>query len=134
MSERQRASHIADRGSATPLIVGMMFCLLFLGAGLTAAGSAVLGKQRIQHLCDGAAATAADTAAVSGGSDDAATTAARDYLAVRDTRIGAFAHVNAAEVHLACTGETPITFGVLFGAPTVHVDVEAVGRPHYTVN
>ena len=111
----------------------MMFCLLFLGAGITAAGSAFLGHQGVQHLCDGAATTAADTAAVTGGSDLAATRAAADYLAIRNTGTTATASVAADGVHLTCQSDVPVTFGALFGQPTLHVTVVAVGRPTYTV-
>ena len=47
-----------DRGSVTPLIIGMLVCLLVLTAGVTAAGSAFLAGQRLQGLCDGAVAAA----------------------------------------------------------------------------
>ena len=122
-----------DTGSVTPLIIGMMFCLLFFGAGITAAGSAFLGHQRVQHLCDGAATTAADTAAVTGGSDLAATQAASDYLAIRHSGTTTTATVAADGVHLTCQADIPVTFGALFGQPTLHVTVPAVGRPTYTV-
>ena len=111
----------------------MMFCLLFFGAGITAAGSAFLGHQHVQHLCDGAATTAADTAAVTGGSDLAATQAATNYLAIRHTRTTATATLAADGVHLTCQADVPITLGALFGQPTLHVTVTAVGRPTYTV-
>jgi len=122
-----------DTGSVTPLIIGMMFCLLFFGAAITAAGSAFLGHQRVQHLCDGAATTAADTAAVTGGSDLAATQAATNYLAIRHTRTTATATVAPDGVHLTCEADAPITLGALFGQPTLHIAVTAVGRPTYTV-
>ena len=48
----------SDRGSVTPLVIGMMVCLLVLTAGVTAAGSAFLAGQRLQRLCDGAVAAA----------------------------------------------------------------------------
>jgi len=122
-----------DTGSVTPLIIGMMFCLLFLGAGITAAGSVFLGHQGVQHWCDGAATTAADTAAVTGGSDLAATQAAANYLAMRGLPIAATATVAVDGVHLTCQADVPVTFGALFGEPTVQVTVVAVGRPTYTV-
>jgi hypothetical protein len=122
-----------DTGSVTPLIIGMMFCLLFLGAAITAAGSAFLAHQHVQHLCDGAATTAADTAAVTGGSDAAATQAATDYLTIRGNNTTATATVAADGVHLTCQADIPITLGALFGQPTLHLTVPAVGRPTYTV-
>ena len=45
-----------DRGSITPLVIGMFVCLLILTAGVAAAGSAFLAGQRLQRLCDGAVA------------------------------------------------------------------------------
>jgi hypothetical protein len=122
-----------DNGSVTPLIIGMMFCLLFFAAGITAAGSAFLGHQGVQHRCDGAATTAADTAAVTGGSDLAATQAAIDYLAVRSQPTTATANVAADGIHLTCQADIPITLGALFGQPTLHITLTAVGRPTYTL-
>lgn len=44
------AAGASDRGSITPLVIGMFVCLLILTAGVTAAGSAFLAGQRLQRL------------------------------------------------------------------------------------
>lgn len=121
-----------DRGSVTPLIIGMMLCLLLLGAGITAAGSAFLAGQRLQHLCDGAAAAAADT--LTGPTSDSVTagSAVTDYLAVRHSDVAAQIAFDGATVNLTCSADTPITFGALFGAPTLHRTVHAGARTNYT--
>src|SRR5699024_10806774 len=51
-----------DRGSVTPLVIGMVLCLLLLGAGVTAATSAFLARQNLQHSCDSAADAATNAA------------------------------------------------------------------------
>ena len=56
---QSHATNHQDSGSVTPLIIGMMLCLLILGAVVTADCSAFLDGQRLPHLCDGAAAAAA---------------------------------------------------------------------------
>lgn len=122
----------ADRGSVTPLVIGMVLCLLLLGCGVTAAGSAFLGQQRLRHLCDGAATVAADTGAVTGMSETGAAAAAAQYLAVRDTGVAAGATVTPDAVRLTCSGSITIAFGGLFGAPTIEATVVSMGRPTFT--
>jgi hypothetical protein len=85
-----------DTGSAMPLVIGMVVCLLLLGAGITAATSAFLARANLQHVCDGAASAAAALAA------DA--------------------------VRLACSTDAPITFGPLFGTPTLTVTVQSIAH------
>ena len=118
----------------TPLVIGMMLCLLILGAGVTAAGSAFLAGQRLQHVCDGAAATAAgeitDQDAANGSVEDAV----NSYLAVRDSRIGATINLQSPTLTLTCTSDTSITFGALFANPTLRRTVTATARTGYRQN
>ncbi len=115
----------------TPLIIGMTLCLLLLGAGVTAAGSAFLGGQQLQHLCDGAAAAAADTLTDNTSTDQRFTDAINNYLAVRRSRITAAGILNGATITLTCTADTPITFGALFNAPTLHRTTTATAETRY---
>lgn len=124
-----------DRGSVTPLVVGMVVCLLALCAGVTAATSAFLARQRLQNACDGAAAAAADAAenGYYGGrigipARDAAAAAAQQYLAVRSPRVSVRAELSLGSVTLACTAESAITLGALFAKPTLTQTVRAVGH------
>lgn len=123
-----------DEGSVTPLVIGMVVCLLFLGAGVTAATSAVVARANLQHVCDGAASAAADAAQRAALTslalpDESATAIAADYVMARggDTRVSLV--VGDEAVELACTGERDVTFGALFGAATITLDVRAVGHP-----
>lgn len=131
----------AECGSVTPLMIGMVVCLLLLGAGVAAATSAFLARQRLQNACDGAAAAAADAAESgyyalpgSGGNDggndggDAVTAAARDYLQARSPKVAAIASISTGSVVLTCSTESPIAMGGLFGVPTLPQTVQAVGR------
>ncbi|MET3804100.1 hypothetical protein ABIB25_001086 [Nakamurella sp. UYEF19] len=122
----------SDRGSVTPLIIGMMLCLLLLGAGITAAGSAFLAGQRLQHLCDGAVAAAADTLTGPTNGSPAADTTVATYLATRNSQIATRITYHDTTVNLTCTTDTPITFGALFGTPTLHRTVNANARTNYT--
>lgn len=120
-----------------PLIIGMVVCLLLLGAGVTAATSAFLARANLQHVCDGAASAAADatnrtalTAPVA-TYDGVAIAAAFDYASARADRSGVgeiAATVQQESVRLACSGESAITFGSLFGSPTLALTVQSVGR------
>jgi hypothetical protein len=127
---------VADRGSVTPLVIGMVVCLLLLGAGVTAGTSLFLNRQRLQDACDGAAAAAADAAEAgyySGGpgrqSEETARAAALDYLRPRSPGVGAIADTSTGSVRLTCTATASITFGTLFGVPTMSQSVQSVGRP-----
>lgn len=119
-----------DAGSITPMIIGMMLCLLLLGAGVTAAGSAFLGGQRVQHLCDGAAAAAAGTI-TDGSTDQNLIGAANSYLAIRGSDVTALVNLNATTITLSCSAEVPITFGSLFGSPALRRTVTATARAGY---
>lgn len=124
----------ADRGSITPLVIGMFVCLLILTAGVTAAGSAFLGGQRLKRLCDGAVAAAVgavDPARASAGGvavgDPIA--AANQYLGVRGPDVGAVVTVGAQTITAQCSNEAPVTFGALFGFPTVSRTVTSTSQP-----
>lgn len=126
--------HREDRGSITPLVIGMMLCLLVLGAGITAAGSAFLAGQRLQHLCDGAAAAAAGTLTDQTTSDAAVYDSINSYLAVRRSTATAAADLTGTTLTLTltCTNNYPITFGALFGSPTLHRTVTATAHTGYS--
>lgn len=122
-----------DEGSVKPLIIGMMLCLLILGAGVTAAGSAFLAGQRVQHLCDGAAATAGGSVS-DHTTPDSLQTAAETYLALHSPDVSAGVLLEGTTLSLTCSADTPITFGALFGRPTLHRTVHATGRSRFTQN
>lgn len=115
-----------ERGSVTPLVLGMVVCLLLLGAGVTAGTSVFLARQQLQSACDGAAAAAAsaDRAGLAGGSESAA----RQYLAARNLEVGIRADQAGGSVVLTCSASAAITFGALFGVATMTQTVQAVGR------
>jgi len=123
-----------DRGSVTPLVIGMLICLLLLTAGVTAAGSAFLAGQRLQRLCDGAVAAAvgavdprrASSAGVTVGDPIAA---ANQYLRLRGPDVGAVVNVGATTISARCSNDAPITFGVLFGSPTLARTVTSTSQP-----
>jgi len=123
-----------DRGSVTPLVLGMMVCLLVLTAGVTAAGSAFLAGQRLQRLCDGATAAAVGaidprrTSAESVGLADPIA-AANQYLQIRGPDVGAVVTLGATTVSTRCSNEAPITFGALFGTPTLSRTVTSTSQP-----
>ncbi len=124
----------ADRGSITPLVIGMLVCLLLLTAGVTAAGSAFLAGQRLQRLCDGAVAAAVgavDPARSSAAgvrvSDPIA--AANQYLKVRGPDVNAVIDLGAQTITAQCANEAPITFGALFGSPTISRTVTSTSQP-----
>ncbi len=120
-----------DSGSVTPLVIGMMLCLLILAAGITAAGSAFLAGQRTQHLCDGAVATAAGTLTGDNPDTGAAGDAAAAYLATRGSNATTSLQQQGDTLTLTCSTDNPITFGALFGSPTLHRTVTATARTTY---
>ncbi len=134
MSNQRSPASEADAGSVTPLVIGMLVCLLVLTAGVTAAGSAFLAGQRLQRLCDGAVAAAAGAVdprreaatAVSAGNPVAA---ANEYLRVRGPDVGAVVTLGAQTVSARCTTQAPVTFGAVFGVPTVERTATSVSRP-----
>lgn len=130
---------VADRGSVTPLVLGMMVCLLLLTAGVTAAGSAFLAGQRLQRLCDGAVAAAVNAVDPSRSSADGVgvsepIAAANEYLRVRGPDVGAVVTLGAETVSARCNNEASITFGALFGVPTLARTVTATSQPIRRLN
>ncbi len=127
------ASGHPDDGSVTPLVIGMMLCLLILGAGVTAAGSAFLAGQRLQHLCDGAAAAATGSLTDNSG-DNTIQTAIDQYFALRNTTATTTVYLDGTTLTLTCGSDTVITFGALFATPTLHRTVTASARTNYRQN
>ena len=130
----QRAESADDRGSVTPLVLGMMVCLLVLTAGVTAVGSAFLAGQRLQRLCDGAVAAAVGAVDPSRQSNEGVglsdpIAAANEYLRVRGPDVGAVVSLGADRVSAQCSNEAPITFGALFGFPTIPRTATATSQP-----
>ncbi len=136
MLQRRRAN--SDRGSITPLVLGMTLCLLVLAAGVIAAGSAFLGGQRVQRICDGAANAAANSAPSSIARSDpsvtaAALSAAYGYASIRGNDITISINLIDGVVRARCSADVPITFGGVVGYPTLNRTVDSVGEPEYTV-
>jgi Flp pilus assembly protein TadG len=131
---RNKPGGTGDAGSITPLVIGMMLCLLILGAGITAAGSAFLAGQRLQHLCDGAAAAAAGTLTDNTADGYTALEVIGKYLVIRHSNATTSANVDGPTLSLTCSDTTPITFGALFGAPTLDRTVTATARAGYSRN
>ncbi len=124
----------SDRGSVTPLVIGMLACLLVLTAGVTAAGSAFLAGQRLHRLCDGAVAAAVGAvnptrSSAQGVSVSDPIAAANEYLRVRGPDVGAVVNLGADTVAAQCSNEAPITFGALFGFPTLGQTVTSTSQP-----
>ncbi|MET0966666.1 MAG: pilus assembly protein TadG-related protein [Nakamurella sp.] len=120
----------------TPLVIGMLVCLLVLTAGVTAAGSAFLAGQRLQQLCDGAVAAAVgalnprrDSAEGVEVADPIA--AANEYLRVRGPDVGAVVNIGVDTITAQCSNEASITFGGLFGYPTLPRTVTSNSEPIY---
>lgn len=128
-----------DRGSVAPLVIGMMLCLMLLGAGVVAATSAMLGGQRLQHLCDGAAAAAAGSADLAVYADGGADTGivlspdaqqrAQVYAQLRRPDVQVAVGYQGGLVQATCRARVPVTFGALFGSPTLDRTVVANARP-----
>jgi len=135
----QPADESKDRGSVTPLIIGMMVCLLLLTAGITAAGSAFLAGQRLQRLCDGAVAAAVGAVDPSRQSSEGVglanpVAAANEYLRVRGPDVGAVVSLGADRITARCNNEASITFGALFGFPTIPRTATATSQPIRKLN
>ncbi len=111
----------------------MMLCLLILGAGVTAAGSAFLAGQRLQHLCDGAAAAAAGAITDNAEGTDVQTLI-QEYFTTRNAVVGATANLDGSTITLTCDADTPITFGALFATPTLHRTVASSAQSSYRQN
>ena len=128
------ASARSDRGSVTPLVIGMLICLLFLTAGVTALGSAFLAGQRLQRLCDGAVAAAVGAvnptrSSAQGVPVSDPIAAANQYLRVRGPDVGAVVNVGAETITAQCSNNAPITFGAMFGYPTLERTVTSTSQP-----
>jgi len=124
----------SDRGSVTPLVIGMLICLLVLTAGVTALGSAFLAGQRLQRLCDGAVAAAVGAvnptrSSAQGVPVSDPIAAANQYLRVRGPDVGAVVDVGVETITARCSNNAPITFGALFGYPTLERTVTATSQP-----
>jgi hypothetical protein len=122
-----------DRGSITPLVIGLLLCLMLLGAGVTAAGSAFLAGQQLRHLCDGAAATAAGALTDNGTASDVEASV-NNYLAVHGAAPAVAISLNGPTLTLTCGADYPITFGALFGSPTIHRSVTSTARTRLSTN
>lgn len=123
----------SDRGSALPLVLGIVTCLLLLSVGVTAATSAFLERGRLQGACDGAASVATDIARESsllgGGLDAAAALGEADrYLRLRDDRAHVDGTVDTDGAALSCRTTAPITFGAIFGVGEIDLVVRSAAR------
>ena len=122
---------VADRGSVTPLVIGMMLCLLLLGAGVVAAGSAVLARRNLQSACDGATSSLAAGVTLDQLAADRAGGFDRqiaEYLASRMPGASAVAGSTETEIIARCETDVPVTFGAIFGYSTVHFTVGSASR------
>ena len=121
-----------DRGSATPLVLGMALILLLLVGGVTAFGSAFLARQELQRLCDAAAVAAGDAAAASPAAPGPAAVQAAAEQARRNSPerpVTTQVRLDDLAAHVRCTGAADLTFGGLFDLRDVTFEVDAVGRP-----
>lgn len=121
----------SDRGTITPLIIGMVVCLLLLGFGVIAMGSVVLAKRSLQSACD----STADF--VTGGVTRTRLTGAAPGFFDQDARTELQRRVPDATVATAtqnasliavCSIRAPIALGALFGSPTVALQVRSVSQ------
>lgn len=119
-----------DSGSITPLLIGMVVCLLVLGVGVIAMGSVVLARRSLQSACDSTVSliTGRQT---QGGLTGGRGVFDREARAELSRRIpGATATTDARNSALVadCTVEAPVAFGALFGNPTAMVQVRSVSQ------
>lgn len=121
----------SDRGSITPLIIGMVICLLLLGFGVIAMGSVVLAKRSLQSACDstadfvtGGVTQARLMGAAAGFFDQEASTELRRR--VPDATV-ATATQNSSLIAV-CSVRAPIALGGVFGSPTVALQVRSVSQ------
>lgn len=119
----------SDRGSTMPLILGFTLLALLMVAGAITAGQAFVHQRDLQHLCDGAAAAAAasaadlhrDAALAKGGALRFAQvpTAVAAYLARDPARGGVLVRsalsADARTITLSCVETRPVVFGAAFG-------------------
>lgn len=115
----------------TPLVIGMVLCLLLLSAGVVAAGSAVLARRNLQSVCDGAtnyAAGSTDPDTAARGDTTAAAELVSRYVDQRSPAASAQTGITAEAVTAHCQIEARVTFGSLFFTPTVHLDVDSASK------
>jgi hypothetical protein len=60
--------------------------------------------------------------------------AANQYLGVRGPDVGAVITVGVETIGASCTNQAPITFGALFGSPTITRTVTATSQPIHRTN
>jgi Flp pilus assembly protein TadG len=109
----------------------MMLCLLLLGAAVIASGSAVLAKRNLQGVCDGATTAAAGGLTLdqlAAGAGDLASDRIAAYLSNRWPEATFQAATTPTGVTARCETEAPVTFGLLFAHPTIHLSVDAASR------
>lgn len=129
MMSRPRVT--GDRGSITPLIIGMVLCLLLLGFGVIAMGSVVLAKRSLQNACDSTAdyvtgsTTQADVASATDGYFDQQ---ARAELHRRVPAATVSTGTQNSSLIAVCAVQAPIALGGLFGSPTVSLQVRSVSQ------
>jgi Flp pilus assembly protein TadG len=118
-----------DRGSSLILVLGFYLIAFTMVAGTVAAGDAFLHQQRLQNVCDGAAAAAAATAldlnrgaGLAEGTDAvfAGIQRAVDAYLARDpersdVRVTSTLSTSTRTLTLRCAATTPIVFGGMFG-------------------
>jgi len=128
---RADGGRVSDGGSVTPLVIGMMLCLLLLGAGVVAAGSAALARRNLQSACDGATSSLAAGVTLdqlAAGRAGAFDREIAGYLASRMPGASAVAGSTETEIIAECQADAPVTFGAIFGYSTVHFTVGSASR------
>lgn len=111
-TDRREPADRREQGSITPLVIGMVLCLLILGVGVIAAGSAVLARRNLQSACDGAVAAVAGSVtpeqlmSASAGAWDQQLTS---YLARRMPGAAAVSGASATAVVARCENDSRIS-------------------------
>jgi uncharacterized membrane protein len=145
---RRRAAQVrarSDDGSTIPLILGFFLLAMVMTAGAIAAGQAFVQQRDLQELCDGAAASAAASAAdldrtevPVGGSAvrfGGVQQAVDDYVSRDDAGRGVLAaaelSADAETIEVSCTWVAHVPFGALFGkaAGVRHVVTSSAREP-----
>lgn len=116
-----------DRGSVAVLLLGMVFCLLFFAVGITAIGSANLGRRNLQARCDTAAAAVAGD--VTPHNASTATGLARRYMQQYAPAVTVTTTIRAGTINLECSADSKITFGTVFLHPSLRITVTASAQP-----
>ncbi len=118
-----------DRGSTMPLILGFVLLAMITVAGAVAAGQAFVHQRDLQHVCDGAAAAAAASAADlrrdaalagAGALRFAEVPAAVEAYLARDPArravlVRSALSADARTIVLSCVETRPVAFGAAFG-------------------